>query len=189
MAQRVTTSANWLASQIANVDLLVIGFWSDWSYLNAVIAESLGRLNPASVTIIDPDPPSKLQTKAPGLYTIGVEAEGFHHVEAKGEVFLDRLREQFSKAFVRRILRAGAPTFRAQTGAAPDEAWTEPTFEGNETLWQVRRDLEGRLPNEPAQDRQPTDGDGLGLAMIELQAADAVAEGRTGALVLTSSSA
>lgn len=177
VAQRVTSSANWLASQLANVDLLVIGFWSDWSYLNAVITESLGLLNPTSVTIVDPDPPGKLQMKAPGLYTIGASTGSFRHVQAKGEVFLDRLRERFSKAFVRHVLRAGVPTYNAQNGTPPDEAWTEPAFGDNHTLWQVRRDLQGCLPHQPATQHTPPAGETLGLTMIELQAAGAVPEG------------
>ena len=175
--QRLTSSANWLAGHLANVDLLVIGFWSDWSYLNAVIAQSLGALNPSSVTSVDPAPRERLQEKAPGLHAIGTQVESFQHVRASGKVFLDRLREQFSKSYIRHILRAGAATYQAQSGAPPEDAWVEPPFAGNDVLWQVRRDLEGRFPNEPAQDREPEDGDALGLAMIELQAAGAVPEG------------
>jgi hypothetical protein len=30
----------WMAANLREKDLLVVGFWSDWSYLNAVLAEA-----------------------------------------------------------------------------------------------------------------------------------------------------
>lgn len=174
---RIKSSAAWLSNNLANTDLLVVGFWSDWNYLNGVIGHSLGLLNPASVTIVDPDCQCRLQRKAEELYAIGSNANNFQHVQGKGEAFLDELRHQFSKSFVRQALRAGAPAHQARTGVAPSPDWLEPAFDGNSSLWQVRRDLEGRSPGEPAKSPQPPPGESLGLTMIELQAAGAVPEG------------
>ena len=49
-------------------DLLVVGFWTDWGYLNDVIANAL-NVNPfGSVTVVDPKASADLQATAPTLW-------------------------------------------------------------------------------------------------------------------------
>jgi hypothetical protein len=36
-------------------DLLIVGFWTDWGYLNDVLAEALNAIPFGSVTVVDPD--------------------------------------------------------------------------------------------------------------------------------------
>jgi hypothetical protein len=43
-------------------------------------------------------------------------------------------------------------------------------------LWRLRRDLEGRNPNEPAKARAPIEEPLLGMTMLQLQARGAVAD-------------
>lgn len=178
VANRLRTTASWLSINVANSDVLVVGFWSDWSYLNGVLGDSLGQVTPSRVTIVDPATSADLQAKAPKLYAVGERATRFEHVQASGEDFLDALRREFSRTFVRRTLHAGAADFKAQnTTVVFDDAWTEPTVQDNQTLWEVRRDLEGCLPHHPATKPEPAPGEALGLTMIELQAAGAVPHG------------
>jgi hypothetical protein len=56
-------------------------------------------------------------------------------------------------------------------------AWTEPPDLDNEMLWRVRRDLEGRTPNQPALARRPPEEPLLGLTLLQLRAGGAVADG------------
>lgn len=178
VANRLRSTANWLSVTVPNSDLLVVGFWSDWSYLNGVLGDSLGQITPGRVTIVDPAPAADLQAKAPKLYEVGQRATRFEHVQESGDTFLDALRREFSRTFVRRTLHAGAASFKSQNAAVTfDDAWTEPSIQDNNTLWQVRRDIQGCLPHQPATQHDPPTGEALGLTMIELQAAGAVPEG------------
>jgi hypothetical protein len=45
-------------------DLLVVGFWTDWGYLNDVIAKALAVHGFGSVTVVDPQSAAALETKA-----------------------------------------------------------------------------------------------------------------------------
>ncbi len=179
VATRIANSATWLNVNLVNRDLLIVGYWTDWDYLNAVLAATLGAVNPARVVVVNPADAATFAEKAPELFALGQRAEiGFQHVRALGAAFLEALRREFSRSFIRRVLHFGANDYFAQVGSQPDPAWMEPAGQDNVTLWQIRRDLEGRIPNEPAKDREPPPGETLvGLTLLQLQAAGAVADG------------
>lgn len=50
--------------QLPGKDLLVVGFWTDWGYLNDVVADALDAGALTSVTVIDPAGSAALQAKA-----------------------------------------------------------------------------------------------------------------------------
>jgi hypothetical protein len=58
IADRIAKSHTWMADHLREKDLLVVGFWSDWSYLYAIISEALVDVTPLSVTVVDLSPPS-----------------------------------------------------------------------------------------------------------------------------------
>jgi hypothetical protein len=179
VAERIRTSAAWLNVNLLNRDLLIVGYWTDWDYLNAVLEATLGRVNPSRVIVVDPADPAGFARKAPQLFAIGQRAStGFQHVRASGSDFLDSLRKAFSRTYIRRVLHSGHGDYHEQTGTPPAAAWLEPPEHDNQILWKIRRDLEGRIPNEPALDREPPPGETLvGLTMLQLQAAGAVPDG------------
>lgn len=178
VATRVSTSAEWLTVQLLDRDLLIVGYWTDWDYLNAVLATTLGAVNPSCVIVVDPADGATFAQKAPVLYALGQRATtAFQHVRGSGADFLATLRRQFSKSFVRRALHAGAQDYSALSGNPPDAAWIEPPDLDNFTLWQMRRDLEGRVPYEPAKDRAPPNEPLLGVTLLQLRAAGAVPDG------------
>jgi hypothetical protein len=47
---------------------VVVGFWTDWGYLNDVLAGAFTINTALSVTVVDPSPATSLQTKAPLLW-------------------------------------------------------------------------------------------------------------------------
>lgn len=178
VSERIASSTVVLTDRLLARDLLIVGYWTDWDYLNAILAATLGAVTPARVTIVDPAPGGTFQAKAPALYALGSRATvHFRHVRASGADFLDALRARFSKAVVRQVLRSGAQQFEQSKGAPPDAAWMEPPDLDNQTLWQVRRDLEGCLPGKPSKVAIPPDEPLLGLTILQLQAAGAVADG------------
>lgn len=64
IATRIDKSKVWMAANLRQKDLLIVGFWSDWEYLNAVISSALGNVQPLSVTVVDLSPADVLQQKA-----------------------------------------------------------------------------------------------------------------------------
>jgi len=176
--ERIANSATWLNSRLLDRDLLIVGYWTDWDYLNAVIGATLGAVRPATVIVVDPADPRTFKAKAPELFALGQRATtAFKHVRKSGAEFLDDLRRRFSESFVRRVLYSGRNDFEAQTGVPPDAAWLEPPVLDNLTLWQMRRDLEGRLPNEPAKERSPPNETLMGLTLLQLRAGGATPDG------------
>ena len=65
IAARIAKTKTWMAANLREKDLLVVGFRSDWSYLNAVLAEAMTGVAPLSVTLVDLAGEDVLQAKAP----------------------------------------------------------------------------------------------------------------------------
>jgi hypothetical protein len=175
---RIEESAQWLSNRLLDRDLVIIGYWTDWDYLNQVLDMSLGTVNPSRVIVVDPCETASFSAKAPALFALGQRAsQEFCHLRSSGDAFLDRLRVDFSRSFIRRVLRAGAASYAAHAGGDPDNSWLEPVSADAEVLWRIRRDLEGRNPNEPAKARTPIEEPLLGMTLLQLRAQGAVADG------------
>lgn len=168
---RIDECSKWLELRLADRDLLIVGYWTDWDYLNDVLEKSLGSVNPSRVVVVDPCASAEFQVKAPALYDLGRRAKvTFRHAPCSADKFLEELRVAFSRTFVRRTLHRGVDEFESKTGTTANPSWLEPFAEDPHVLWQVRRDLEGCNPNEPARLRAPTDEPLVGLTLLELQA-------------------
>ncbi len=143
--QYIEASAAWLGLRLADRDLVIVGYWTDWDYLNEVLERTLGQVRPSRVIVVDPGEGGTFAIKAPALYEIGGRTGAqFYHVRVSGADFLAGLRSTFSKSFIRRILYSGNQEFVDMTGAPAAAAFLEAPALNNEELWRVRRDLEGR---------------------------------------------
>ncbi len=49
-------------------DVLIVGYWTDWDYLNRVLLSCLGNALPRAVVIVDPSSSEALEVKAPDLW-------------------------------------------------------------------------------------------------------------------------
>lgn len=186
VASRISSSTTWLNARLLDRDLLIVGYWTDWDYLNGILEATLGAVTPARVIVVDLADAVTFAAKAPALFALGGRAErGFRHVRASGSDFLDALRRAFSRSFVRQVLHSGVADYLEQTGRDPNEAWTEPPDFDSNTLWQIRRDLEGSSPKKPAVERRPAPEALVGLTLLQLQAGGAVADGSNWKLAQT----
>jgi len=176
---RIERSASWLNLNLQNKELLVVGFWSDWSYLNSVLSAALGAIHPSAITIIDPSETSSLKQKAPALCDIGSGSSiSFKHVQGCGATFLDELRNSFSRKFFRKAVNQGRDSFILTTGLQYEESWLDlPAHTDSHALHMIRRDIEGREPNEPAKLREPENNTLIGLTISQLQAKGAILNG------------
>ena len=148
--QRLQNIKTWMASNLRNKDLLIVGFWSDWHYLNDVLQEVLANVSPVSVTVIDPLEPEELEVKAPGLWSIANGSDvKFRHLQASGADALAELRKAFSTSYMSKAIAAGQQAMEQEIGGEVDPSWLEIDDLSNEALHQWRRDAEGK-PNRAA---------------------------------------
>lgn len=175
IAARIARSKVWMSANLRQKDLLVVGFWTDWDYLNALIDEALTDMDPLSVTVIDPSSTKALEQKAPQLWKIAhAQNVTFEHVQESGAEALDKLRHAFSSNYLRQVLYAGRDTFELTTGVKCEPAWLDVENFDNETLYGLRRDAEGASVAEPAKLQRPADSEALGFFHLLLRQAGAV---------------
>jgi hypothetical protein len=174
IAGRIAKSKIWMSANLRQKDLLVVGFWSDWEYLNQVIGSALEDVAPLSVTVVDLLPADQLEQKAPDLWALAHEPHvAFKHVQESGADVLDELRHAFSTNYLRKIFAIGRTAFEKAAGVACDPAWLEVANFDCETLYGWRRDAEGVPSGRPASMKRPGEWEALGYFHLLLRRAGA----------------
>jgi hypothetical protein len=174
IADRIAKTKAWMAVNLRHKDLLVIGFWSDWAYLNAVLATVLDGLAPLSVTVVDPTDAATLQAKAPDLWALAHGAGVvFTHIQESGAEALSDLRKDFSRNYLRGASAAGRAAFEASRGIPCDPVWLDPPDLDNEALYGWRRDAEGVPIGHPATKASPSGCEVVGAFHLMLRQAGA----------------
>jgi hypothetical protein len=175
IAERINKSKVWMAANLRQKDLLVVGFWSDWDYLNQIVDDALQGFDTLSVTVIDLSGAADLEQKAPVLWALAHQPQvTFTHVQESGANALDELRREFSENYIRQVLAAGRAAFEAATGSACDPAWLNVTGLDSESLYDWRRDAEGVPASHPAMTNRPRNGEALGCFHLLLRRAGAI---------------
>jgi hypothetical protein len=173
--ERIAKTRTWMAANLREKDLLIIGFWTDWKYLNGILASALTGVAPNSITVIDPAPTSELESKAPDLWQVS-HGPGIHfeHVRESASDALDELRREFSRTYLRRLLHAGKAALENDTNGPCNPDWLEPPILKSEDLYQLRRDAEGVPSNLPATRKDLGAAEALGLFHLLLRRAGAL---------------
>ena len=180
ISDRLQKSTNWMNTNLRQKDLLIVGFWSDWHYLNQIFSSALPTLTPISVTVIDQSDGQQLQQKAPDLWdAMNADGISFHHVQESAADALDELRRAFSGNYLRQMFEAGRYPLQQQSGAGCDPAWFKVGNLDSEALYGWRRDAEGVPCSKPATKKQPENSELLGFFHLLLRQAGANAH-RTG---------
>lgn len=174
IVERVAKSRTWIAANLREKDLLVVGFWSDWAYFNNILGAAVRGVAPLSITVVDPSTAEELEAKAPDLWAVAHQADViFNHVSGSGADVLDELRRAFSRGYFRKALDAGKAAFEAETNAPCDPAWlAAPDFDSEE-LYALRRDAEGVPSVAPAKRKAPDACELFGLFHLLLRRAGA----------------
>lgn len=151
---RVDSCSQWMNLHLPGKHLVVVGFWTDWGYLNDVLAQAFGINNASSVTVIDPSSTATLQAKAPNLWEkLNNLSRIFDHVQASGVEILDELRTAFSKVWARKFYALGQPLMQADGGVVPTTA--TPNAWVGEDLYKLRQDAEGIPYYRAARKKEP----------------------------------
>lgn len=175
IGERVQSCSQWINYHLPGKDLVVVGFWTDWGYLNGVLAEAFGNTNARSVTVIDPCPRGKLQAKAPILWEKLTQLSNrFEHVQASSEAILEEIRVAYSRSWARKFYALGKSLAEAD-GIAYEPS---PDALDCEALYNLRRDVEGLPYTQAAARKSPPEGAGAAAySHIKLLSAGAIQEG------------
>ena len=156
ISERLGNSANWLSGHLDGKDLVVVGFWTDWAYLNDVLAKAMAGFEPRTVVLVDPADPTVLQEVAPRLWKWANKQETeFFHVREKADAFLDELRIMFSRCFIKKALDGGVHPFAT---LFPEREAVEaelPDSLSSGDLYSLRKDLCGCSSARPSRLRNP----------------------------------
>lgn len=117
--RRLDSLSVWLEANLTEKTVLFVGFWTDWSYLTSVLANSVDSVHIPLVVLVDPLSKVDLEAKAPELWKWANSNTEFVHIPAKGEVFLTRLRKAFSENLLSRVLSEAAESFGATKPGVP----------------------------------------------------------------------
>jgi hypothetical protein len=177
--QSLVLFRNWLITNLHNKDLLVVGFWSDWSYLNPALQATVIGTQPQRIILVDPADPATLESKAPELWAWAHSGQvRFEHVQAKGEVFLDDLRQVFSRRFINKILTDAGPQYERLLGPCDPTLLSLPTTLSMTDLYGLRQSFCGEPVTQPPRAKRPQAGHTVvGVIHIALLARGASLEG------------
>jgi len=175
---RLARSRAWLQANVPRRQLVLVGFWSDWRYLNTVLIESVRDIHPVGILLVDPLPQAELKVKAPELWAWASSfGPHFRHVQVEAEVFLRELQEIFSRNILERVLKAAA-------GHAPevcrDFSVVENALGGLDAyaLYALRRDFAGAPSGTVAKWKDPQDWmDAVGRVHLEMLSSGARLDG------------
>ena len=172
---KVTSCTQWITQNLPGKHLVVVGFWTDWGYLNDVLADAFTISTASSVTVVDPSSSAELRAKALRLWTkLTGLSHNFEHVSELGSDFLDELRTSYSASWAKKFYSLASPAATA-AGIA-----VTPTPDGltSDELYYLRQDAEGRPYNRAATLKEPAVGATLAaLTHFELLHAGATKEG------------
>jgi len=150
---RVEKSKNWLRSRLVGKDLVFLGFWSDWSYLNFILENCVGAFQPGFVLVVNPGDVTSLQTKAPKLWDLANRGQqAFFHEKTTGDIFLDELRKRYLRSFLEQALDGAKSTYLGLVGAAPTCAIDFPSS-STEALFAIKQDMCGVGRANPAREK------------------------------------
>jgi len=179
LMDKIASSKRWLQGYLLNRDLLVIGFWSDWAYLNHVLEDCVNTIEPNFIVLVDPDEAINLTRKAPNLWNWAANGNvNFVHVRESGAEFLNDLRRRFSRRYLERLAEASKPTYMGMTGshfAGPVRFSDAATAE---ELYALRTDFSGKKGSDVPRTKRPDlSMHQLGASHLLLMANGAVLEG------------
>jgi hypothetical protein len=142
--ENVHASKAWLAGHLRERDLILIGFWSDWAYLNEILTDCVSDISPRMILLVAPDEPAVLMAKAPELWKwANSDLSKFFHVKMSGHHFLDALRRHFSLRFLEKVLADASGIYQLLTGQPGPETYSWMNGLSVDDLYSLRRDICG----------------------------------------------
>lgn len=152
ITRRISTCSDWMKLVLPGKDLLVVGFWTDWGYLNSVLASALDSGGFNSVTVVDPASSAALQGKGPTLWAhLTAGTTHFQHIQASGSEALAELQVAFSRVWLKKFYALAKPSLEAE---GKPYSPVDPDLPIDQ-LYDLRRDAEGTPYDRAAHAKEP----------------------------------
>lgn len=156
ICQKIDVFKTWIQGNLLNRDLLIIGFWTDWAYLNQVLLNCVSNIEPRKVMLVDPENEEALAEKAPDLWEWAHSGNiSFHHIPQSGADFLDELRRRFSRLYLMNLVEESKSTYLATFGEEFNASIEFSENISTESLYSLRRDFNGKPVSEIPQGKHP----------------------------------
>lgn len=120
IAQRIEASKQLVPGWLANKDLVILGFWSDWPHLYDSVCNILAQAEPSTVYVVNPSTSAELSEKAPELWAWAQE-RNFVHVEMGAEEFLKEMWTRYGINALRRAFALSADVYTDAFGVQPPD--------------------------------------------------------------------
>ena len=151
----IERSTEWLSVNLRHKDLVFVGYWTDWAYLNDVLADCVSSVEPNVVILVDPADDGTLRNKAQRLYDWAHgQNVNFRHAQEYGDVFLDDLRRIFSTRFLVNLIEDSETVFEALSGEPTDASGISFNHLSTNELFALRRDACGQPRGKAVSSRQ-----------------------------------
>lgn len=165
---RLGAFKKWLGGHLIERDIVIIGYWTDWDYLNDLLIESVSDHEPRRVITVNPSTQDELRGKASGLWEWATgKGVDFQHLQMSGDEFLDDLRRRFSQRYIARLLENSHQTYKALTGKQFAGALDHSQDASTHDLYARRRDSCGVSENGVVRSKRP-ENDQMLLGAIHL---------------------
>ena len=174
---RIESSAVWLNAHLRERDLIFVGFWSDWAYLNNILESCVSKIEPRMVLLVDPANSEVLKEKAMDLWNWAENKADFYHIQQSGADFLAELRNAFSIQFLDKLLLQSKEQYLPIVGSQPPENPTDINID-IDNLYELRRDVCGCPKGEVVRKKIPEIYMyPVGVTLLILQEKGAIFEG------------
>src|ERR1700733_579308 len=102
--ERIGQLEMWIRARLLGRDVVFLGFWSDWAYLNAIFESTVTSIENALVVIVNPSEDAVLEAKAKGLWDWSAKAGITRRIVRESAAdFLAELRKLMWINFLNRV--------------------------------------------------------------------------------------
>jgi len=156
LQSRLADLDTWLRAHLVGRDVIFLGFWSDWSYLNKIFEKSIDAIDGGLVLIVNPSDDATLAEKAPTLWAWSGNGRSERFVVHQSAAeFLDDLRRLIWANFLTRMLEQGAEAYACLTGASTGRPTVPPDLSA-EDVYRLKEDACGAPAKTVSRVKRPT---------------------------------
>lgn len=154
---RIAELQGWIRARLKGRDIVFVGFWSDWAYLNEVFESSLTPIENSLVVIVNPSSDAELEAKAKRLWDWS-SGPGITRwiVQESATDFLGDLRKLVWTNFQNRILRQSEAAFISLGGSEEAAGYTiPPDLLSSDEAYRLKLDACGVPYGRAARQKRP----------------------------------
>lgn len=151
--ERIKSFTKFMDGRLPEHDIIILGFWSDWDYLNSILWNCISNLEPRTIFLVDPLNDEDLSKKAPDLWNwVNSGKVKFIHIHDTGDGFLSSLRKEYSINFLKRLINE---SINGQNFRNRDIIGFLDENIAMQDLYNLRRNFTGVPANKPVRDKKP----------------------------------